>query len=72
MSFLNKLDGPARSILYVVDLPLEQHAAQKIEIPTTGQILESEIFKNFDIICVYNDKMKNTIARKCGISERDS
>ena len=69
LSFLKNRGSRTRSILYVVDLPLEQAAAQKIKIPATAHTLESKVFDSFDIICVYNEKMKNTIVRKHGISE---
>lgn len=66
-SLINKMNKNRFSILYIVDLPIEQRLA------TTGDTyamdrkayeIERKIFESFDMLCVFNEYMKRAIQQK--------
>lgn len=66
-NLINKMNKNRFSILYIVDLPIEQRLA------TTGDTyamdrkayeIERKIFESFDMLCVFNEYMKRAIQQK--------
>ena len=63
---LKKMRRRTKTILYVVDLPLEQVARREEKAATEG---ERTLFSEFDVLCVVNHYMKDRVTEKYGIPE---
>lgn len=71
LRFLRKLPKRASSILYVYDLPIEQNIAAENPVDKKAYALERMILECFDILCVFNKNVRETLVRRYGIeSER--
>ncbi|MCX7999784.1 MAG: hypothetical protein N3A69_12680, partial [Leptospiraceae bacterium] len=68
ISWLNKTKY---SILYVVDLPIEQAAVeiQQNDAYKKACEIEARIFKSFDVLLVFNENMKKKIQEKYGLDD---
>jgi hypothetical protein len=66
LRLLHRIGDHVRSILYVVDLPLEQlRSVQRSElIDKKASRVESLVFDSFDVLCVFNEFMKNSIIKR--------
>lgn len=66
---LKKMRKQTKSILYVVDFPLEQIFTPEDEelVDNTGIQLERTLFSEFDILIVFNKYMKDRIIEKYGV-----
>jgi len=58
------------SILYVVDLPIEQILSVQMQasVDKKAHQIEREVFQSFDILCVYNSQMKRFIIDRYDVS----
>jgi hypothetical protein len=67
LNFLHALRKKTRSILYIWDLPIEQNIAVGNPIDNRAYALEKKILSSFDILCVFNRNMRETIMQRYGI-----
>lgn len=69
ISLLNK---GKHSILYIVDLPIEQVAINKIQGDAYKKAceIEARVFRSFDVLLVFNEKMKKKIQEKYGLDDK--
>ena len=67
---IEKVNMDNFSILYIIDLPIEQHlaSASKKKMDKKSYETEKRIFTSFDALLVFNKNMKNTIQEKYDIS----
>lgn len=69
---INRLNRRARSILYIVDLPIERSiigGAPSNEQYKRACEIERHIFDSFDVLLVFNENMKRKIRDKYGFSD---
>ena len=61
----------SKIILYVFDLPIEQHISvgNEIFIDQKSYLIERELMKCADKIIVFNEKMKSRIQERCELSD---
>lgn len=71
LPILRKMRKQTKSILYVVDFPLEQVWTSEDEaiVDNTGIALERTLFSEIDILLVVNHYMKDRIIEKYGVPE---
>lgn len=71
IKFLHQLNSKVHSILYVVDLPLEQLLAVQMEhlVDRRSRRVEADIFHGFDILCVFNTFTKRAIMDQYDVPE---
>jgi len=70
-NLISKLNKNKFSILYIVDLPIEQNLAigNTYVIGKKAYKIEKQLFENFNVICVFNEYMKNAIQQRYDISD---
>jgi hypothetical protein len=69
LSVLERLSNRNRSLLYVLDLPIELYSAigARAVIDRQAVQIEERIFKVFDMLIVFNEHVKNAIVEKYSI-----
>jgi hypothetical protein len=67
LDFLHALPKKPRSVLYIRDLPIEQNIALGNPIGNEHYTIEQKILKSFEVLCVYNRNVRETIAQRYGI-----
>lgn len=57
------------TILYIVDLPIEQALASgtKLGIDKEAYNVEKDVFESFDVLCVFNESMGQSVSRRYGV-----
>jgi hypothetical protein len=64
---LRRKPRKTHSILYVDDLPIEQNLAAKYEVDKKAYRLERRILRAFDVLCVFNDAVKDILSQRYDI-----
>jgi hypothetical protein len=64
---LRRISKKTNSIVYVDDLPIEQNRAAKYEIDKKAFRLERTILHAFDILCVFNDAVRDILSERYDI-----
>lgn len=68
IKFLANIRSRYTSVLYIIDLPLEQSRINT-DVKCSLCRMEGSIFKSFDKLCVFNEKMKDKIRELYDIPE---
>lgn len=71
MRYLHTSANGVGSVLYVVDLPIEQILAVQRQalVDKKAYQIERQVFRSFDILCVFNEQMKKFINERYDISK---
>ena len=68
-NLIEKLNGNKFSILYIVDLPIEQSISSRKVVDHKAYEIEERIFKSFYSLLVFNENMKKEIQNNYGIDD---
>jgi hypothetical protein len=66
---LRHISKKTHSILYIDDLPIEQNLAVKNEVDRKAFTLERRILHAFDILCVFNDAVRDILSQRYDIDQ---
>ena len=71
MKMLERLNQHIRAILFVLDLPIDQTIAHRRSAlyDEAAYEVECKIFKNFDMLCVFNERMTKKISDRYDICQ---
>jgi hypothetical protein len=72
IAFSRRRSKNSKSLLYVVDLPIDQLSSRALDVGALdekAEDIERLVMNQFDMVCVFNDQMKNAVVERCHIPD---